>query len=229
MSNFTGLCLEINLYIPKLFLFTFLGGTVHGLVISINLPAPFLQRSSTLFVSGFLLPDTSANSFPLGLCARSRGVRNLSHITAATTEAAQPSSAFSFGSVTSGLASFVEAATKMAVSRATTPARHGSPMRSTTPGRATTPGAMLGDLKSAAKNVMANQSRPRLLGGMPPVCCPRNNRLILCPSTSLSAGLSSNAPSRSRNRKPPKLLRPFRSPPARLARLPNRYQASLSD
>jgi hypothetical protein len=60
----------------------------------------------------------------------------------------------------------------MAVSRATTPARYGSPVRATTPGRTTALGAMTEETKPTSRDVMANESRPRLLGGMTPIFSP---------------------------------------------------------
>ena len=45
-------------------------------------------------------------------------------------------------------------------------------MRAATPGRAIIPNFTAEDIKSASKNVMANESRPRLLGGMPTILPP---------------------------------------------------------
>ncbi len=69
------------------------------------------------------------------------------------------------GFLASELASWVGPASNMVVSRATTPARHGSPMRGTTPGRGMISAGTSEDMRSTAKNAMANESRPRLLGG----------------------------------------------------------------
>ena len=81
-----------------------------------------------------------------------------------------------FGSLASGIVSFVEAASTMAQSRATTPRRGTTPARGITPGadrqRGTTPSAIMGHvpiITSAIKGMSvskANESRPRLLGGM---------------------------------------------------------------
>jgi hypothetical protein len=83
----------------------------------------------------------------------------------------QPSSLF--GSLASGVVSFVEAAANMAHSRATTPARGTTPARQ----RGTTPSAAMDHrtiTASAMKGMnisMVNESRPRLLGGMPVSFC----------------------------------------------------------